>query len=515
MAAERTIGRSVRWRLAAAAMCCWAAAAGCDNGPVAGGEAVGPAPPATSAAPMPVSVAAASDGAATTTTPVPRQSGAAASRDRCEECRTSDAWSVFGEADIAIGAPNDPESLRVWLGPRDAPGALWKQYGIAGEGVGRVLDVCVREEAYAGIGGRVLAPGEPISGKELLFIRDRQRSANCLGSEPGGTRSRWFYLTELGKSPYFDTRAEAQQWRQDQRDASRNTLPYLAWPFGVNVEASGLKIAYSDIDDPIDEVRVLADSVNIRNGALRGAVRNWSRHLWAYRVVVSAGGREWAWPLSIQPGEAAPFEFDDWDGPADPAQIQIDVGAHMSVQADISRSIEINGLPYRYEYISVNRAQELLNVWAQEAGYVEDMAGFEDLSIFQMTVDFEPAESHPSFADDTVYNEFERRAGGLRAFYAYTEPHIAGHTQTKIHDVVELTIFLWESVRDENGDYIRNAHGGVDYRLVTIDELPFTDSNGHQWTKAELAMAGSHQVGRTIWIGSEHSVDGIPPTIGE
>lgn len=499
-------------RLAAAVACCALAVSGCHSGVVAESEPTAAVPlPAIEATPLQDASGAA---AVTVTTVVPEDSEDAessASEPGCEECRSSAGWTMFGQADVAMGARNDPGALRVWLGPRDAPGALWRQYGISSDDVGRVLDVCVREEAYARVGRRVLRPGEPISGQDLLFIRDRQRSSNCYRSEPGEPHSRWFYLTENGVSPYYDTREEAQQWRQRQREASRNTLPHGAYPYGVNHEASGLGILYSSIDDPIDEVRVLADSVNVRNGALRGAVRNWSRHQWAYGVVVSAGGREWAWPLSVQPGETAPFEFEGWDGPADLEQIQISVTAEMSVQADISRSFEIQPLPSPDEYISLREIQRRLQLRHQDADYVADMEHLNNLDydyveLVAMTVEFEPPDSHPSFADDTLYNNFERSVSGLRAFYAYTAPHTVGQGQTKIHDVVELTIYQHEYLVDENGDIYKNEDGIYAQRLVPITGLPHTHPDGREGDTALVAIAHSYQVGRLIWIGSEHSV---------
>lgn len=517
MAAERAMTR----RLAAALACCALAVSACDSGTVFATEPTAGAPaPGIEAAPVQDTSAAAP---VPVTTAVPEASGHAessASEPGCVGCRSFAGWTVFGQADVAMGAHNDPDALRVWLGPRDAPGALWRQYGIYSDDVGRALDVCVREEAYAGIGRRVLRPGEPISGQDLLFIRDRQRSSNCLGSEPGEPRARYFYLTEDGVSPYYDTREEAQQWRQRQREASRDSLPSGAFPYGVNHEASGLGILYSSIDDPVDEVRVLAESVNVRNGALRGAVRNWSRHLWAYGVVVRAGGREWAWPLSVQPGETAPFEFEGWDGPADPEQVQISVTAEMSVRADISRSFEIQPLPSPDEYVSLREIQRRLRLRHQNADYVADMEHLDNLNydwveLVDMTVEFEPPDSHPSFVDDTLYRKFERSVGGLRAFYAYTEPYGADHTQTKIHDVVELTIYQHEYLVDENGDIYKNEDGIYAQRLAPITELQHTHPSGREDDSALVAIAHSYQVGRLIWIGSEHSATPGPASPAE
>lgn len=123
-----------------------------------------------------------------------------------------------------------------------------------------------------------------------------------------------------------------------ERSELRDTIPYGTHPRWFRDDAgAGLGIVYSPMDAPVDEVGVLAGTVLARGGVLRGLMRNHSRTLWAYGVTVTAGGREWRWPLSMQPGEAAPFEIDDWDGPADPADISFEIDAEMSNDADMTR----------------------------------------------------------------------------------------------------------------------------------------------------------------------------------
>lgn len=97
-------------------------------------------------------------------------------------------------------------------------------------------------------------------------------------------------------------------------------------------------LRFSPHHSPVDEVRLEPASVLVRGGVLRGLVRNWSRHLWAYGVTVTAGDKRFVWPLSVQPGEIAPFEIAGWDGPTDPEQIQIDVTAELSWHVDPSRA---------------------------------------------------------------------------------------------------------------------------------------------------------------------------------
>ncbi|WP_419907645.1 hypothetical protein [Candidatus Poriferisodalis sp.] len=91
-------------------------------------------------------------------------------------------------------------------------------------------------------------------------------------------------------------------------------------------------------DAPVDDVGVLPETVAVHSGVLRGLVRNWSRYLWAYEVTVSAGGHVFVWPLSVQPGEIAPFEIHGWDGPMDTDLIKFTVEADLSWHIDPSRA---------------------------------------------------------------------------------------------------------------------------------------------------------------------------------
>ena len=58
-------------------------------------------------------------------------------------------------------------------------------------------------------------------------------------------------------------------------------------PFGIE---------FAPVDAPVDEVRVLPGTVAVSGGVLRGLVRNWSRHLWAYGVTVTVGEQAFEWP---------------------------------------------------------------------------------------------------------------------------------------------------------------------------------------------------------------------------
>lgn len=331
---------------------------------------------------------------------------------------TRSAASVpFGDTDLFLGARDEPGAVVVWTEPQDAPGALWEPGYIAerSDVSGRLLDLCVREEANAAVTGQLLGPGEPMGHEDLIWVRNAQFGMGCHG-EPTSEDAvgRWFYLTPGGSSPFFETREQAQQWRQDQRDKHRNTLP-SARPLGYHRGSNNglFDIEYSDIESPVDEVRVLADTVAVRDGVLRGLVRNWSRTLWAYRVIVTGGGKSWQWPLSIQPGEVAPFELEDWHGPHDPEHVGLAVEAHMSPKADLSRSYLWGGTSHQ---LSIEQAEQYERDWGYEPGIVALISA----SRFSyLGARFVAPTSHPSFADRIDDPELGFTGAELRGYVAY------------------------------------------------------------------------------------------------
>ena len=257
--------------------------------------------------------------------------------------RTVDASGPVGQADLWLDAEAPPVGLQYRLELGDRPGPLWTALFARTDGspisatLYRVLDQCVRPdllEAWKAAGGLgVLLPDFGYSAWTRKQAEDDL--ANCtwkrFRAEAEGL--------EYDEGRYFGTRVEAVEWVvQLCRDAMRSvTLPSDATGMGF-VDSGRLGIEFAPWLDPMDEVSVLSKTVAVRDGVLRGLVRNWSRYLWAYEVTVTTGGREFVWPLSIQPGEVAPFEIHGWDGPAEPEQVEIVIVADMSWHADPSRA---------------------------------------------------------------------------------------------------------------------------------------------------------------------------------
>lgn len=318
-----------------------------------------------------------------------------------------------------LGARDELGAVVVWPEPEDVPGALWEPLYIAerSDVSGRLLDMCVREEANAAVTGHLLEPGEPLGYEDLIWVRNAQFGMGCDGQPTSEDAiGRWFYLSPGGSSPFFDTREQAQQWRRDQRDKHRDTLP-SARPLGFHsIGNSGLfDIEYADIDSPIDEVLVLADTVAVRDGVLRGLMRNWSRTLWAYGVTVSAGGKSWQWPLSIQPGEVAPFEIDGWDGSEEPEHIGLDVTAHMSPKMDLSRAYLWDGTPHP---LGIEQAE----LYEREGGHEPGILRLISAHRFaHLSARYVVPTSHPSLAGHIDDPDLGFTGAELRGFGAYME----------------------------------------------------------------------------------------------
>ena len=102
------------------------------------------------------------------------------------------------------------------------------------------------------------------------------------------------------------------------------------------------------ISQNVEEVVVLPDTVTLLDGTVRGFVRNLSEHMFARHVSVdtTSGGicpnaEPWKWPLSIQPGELAPFQILKCDDASTVDDLDLEVSAVFSENVDLSRSFYI------------------------------------------------------------------------------------------------------------------------------------------------------------------------------
>jgi hypothetical protein len=208
-----------------------------------------------------------------------------------------------------------------------------------------VYDLCDEMDALAAVTGRLLGPGDEITYLDRLEIQGVTTADEVDCDAPGGNR--YVYVDEYGLTPARPTAAEAKALH----DASLGNYENI-----VKVRPPGLLLGYYGHfkrQFPLveqDEIVVLRDSVTIRGGVVRGLVHNLSETQFAREVTVTVrasqpsggtgaeGGFEgsWRWPLTLQPGERAPFEVDGWTGPSNPDTVSLQVAATTSNQPDYS-----------------------------------------------------------------------------------------------------------------------------------------------------------------------------------
>ncbi len=303
----------------------------------------GTAPVAAAGVAVPVSAAE----------PAPRRIGAAGWVENTAWAEASrfagSTWRLL--ASPAPLGPGQRDGVRVGAAPSDTRGALWYSDDDIelSDADKRIYDMCDLHDAV----DRYTSDGRwPLQSSDVGRIHVYQDDLDCDGD---GVNAPLFYGYERGRyltlGRDFETRAEAAAYverigRQMPHRYS-HTVPMNAVPLGLDLRGckrcrgEWLAIEYSREEAPVDEVRVLPRSLSVIDGALRGLMRNWSRDSFAYSVSVAADGRTWEWPLSMQPGEAAPFEFENWTGGEDPLAVEYTVTAQMTPDIDRTRNWEI------------------------------------------------------------------------------------------------------------------------------------------------------------------------------
>lgn len=147
--------------------------------------------------------------------------------------------------------------------------------------------------------------------------------------------------------------------------------------FGVFNKLEG----FPQMTDPIvvDPFTMLAD-----DGFLRGLVHNVSDRLFARDVAVrvsrkgfSGAEETWFWPITVQPGERAPFEvfIGGWEGNRPNSEFDLVVSATLSDRVDISRSFLIHRFNWGsvYEFQDDARIEEVRQKNADYEGYIRDL----------------------------------------------------------------------------------------------------------------------------------------------
>ena len=407
-----------------------------------------------------------------------------------------------------------PEQYRVQLGPHDEPGALWTMGTPRHQSSGieeRVLDMCVRGDAVSVVLGRAAEPDQPLTLNEQAQLQQTQWLAGCSLAEPHPDRSSRYVGWDQRRAAlsYHATHEDAAaelRAEQEERRARRNTLPPYARLLGNVTVGTGTTlnraIEYSEASSPLDEVQLIASSVNVADGVLRGMVRNRSRTLFAYGTTVTAGETSWRWPLSIQPGELAPFEIEDWTGPTDPQAIEIDVAAEMSPDVDRSRAFNFfhffEQAPYLYPP-AVEAELESGDCIAPD-GKGRHYAAALDYARYRRAAD-PGLDSNPSLIAHIKNLEI----ADFRAYAAFYDERTY-----RMHDVRRLHVLF--GVLLDHMDF--DDPDAAEFRI--IDSLPQPDPDPSETSiKYEAHMAfcnDSYIIGRghTVWVGGAHSQHRAP-----
>lgn len=351
--------------------------------PEAGGGAVSISGPSASvAAPMPESGGA--EGAVEDGLELSRASdrldGSAAPTSEWvvfEEVEPEVQWPVLDEVRVPQ-AETDDQGPGYWFSSMELP----SEYALEEEGISieeflapsYAVDLCDPDASVARFG-----PADQAKVMELIAQRGLAEAAEC--PEPGGDddsaagpvgcvviradgrreacpepepppepvvdgEARWLAVDECARGVWGQTyRTMLAAYRSVAADRVLRTLPHRARPLGFRSEVQD-HLPCQGIEWVAQEsqpagMEVLVETVSVNGGTLRGLARNLSDTLWAWDVEVHASTNSFEWPLTVQPGEVAGFEFPNWDGPSDPGLIEFSISADMSEDADLSRGFEI------------------------------------------------------------------------------------------------------------------------------------------------------------------------------
>ena len=334
--------------------------------------------------------------------------------------------------------------------------------------VGRVLDLCDDYEALAAVHGDFRYPyGGEIHGGEdseawwlpgdLQEMREYRERKTIVCSEAEAATPRWkcrdgdyavlrAYLEEFEESPES---SKVMAWIEGEGvycyDASALRRRYVyvthdgplqpeatveaavdayrkkyagyrgssATPPGVALGYRGPAIA---VESPADDLVVLAETVSVTDGVVRGLAQNRSQTLWARNVAVTATGPEsgehvWRFPLAVQPGEVMPFEIRDWTGPGVASVIDFEISADLSPRIDLSRSLILDGSEWEFRYRrslleafpQFSNNEDILSRFSREVAVsgetIYEMPHDTFLLVFSVTIRRERPTSHPRLVD--------------------------------------------------------------------------------------------------------------------
>lgn len=243
-------------------------------------------------------------------------------------------------------------------------------------------------------------------------------------------------------------------------------------PFTETLGYWGPFTTFDSDANTVDMVRVDRDSISIDDQDIRGLLHNVSQEDFAQGVTVSATRSDtgmllgtWHWPLTMQPGERAPFEIHYFGPNLDREEIDFHVAANFSTFPDPTRAFSIS--TYASGTVYGQKSKHLYNYrpfdskyYEMRAGYAldhrgilftprsrytkveflelygdvslpEDIGEYELFSFVDMYARLEPPDSHPELAK-TVTTQFIH---DLRAYIAILDDDM------EVVDVKKIPLF--------------------------------------------------------------------------
>ena len=205
-----------------------------------------------------------------------------------------------------------------------------------------------------------------------------------------------------------------------------------------------------DSDVFSDEVAVRLDSVLVDGDTVRGLVQNMSDRLFARHVTVSAGEGRWVFPLTVQPGEVAPFEIGGYQGPSDPESIGLEVSAQLTPEPDLRRSFWVENSP-GFWADTWDQVEHVLG-WYPHIVRPEGVSRDDWVQAYETLIRLEEPTSHPSVAGEVADLVVE----DLRVYLTRLDD------EDRVLDVSELTPYI-ETTRDDG------TYGPVQVHRIGLD----------------------------------------------
>lgn len=325
------------------------------------------------------------------------------------------------------------------------------------------------------------------------------------GPPGGGAHFAYFSTREAAEARWAEIVGAARKLatEMDELPSSRRSLGFVSTDQGA---PGWLTARFAPADAPVDEVRVVPRSILVRDGALRGLVRNWSRHLWAYGATVRVGERKFVWPLSIQPGEVAPFELRNWRGSAGPGHAEFSVIAEMSWHADPSRAFGDYGLSAGYS----NLEQHRVVMSGQNA--VRDVVGRWNTGLEQHRA-LMSGQGWERYGD--VWTDAEAGRVSVGAFgWDHSVPLVVPESHPSLaHDIENLTVQDlrgYGAVLDRDGRVLEVGPAFVGHaRLTSPPDSGLAFYDWHYTEVAEIRDGEPDSVGLLYWVFEE--LPEIPP----